>query len=99
MITIYNPIFLTDTYARISISDWNFNREPNDEVEIVVMKGNEIAGKSIISKKNWIKTAKLVEEKVKLRPTEPMKFYYNDLVFLKEKSEDEKLEEFSKQVL
>lgn len=80
MITIYHPIFLKDNYARISVTDWAMEKE-GDNIEVIVMNGNEIAGRGTINKDNWIKTAKLVEKKVKKRPNDPMTFYHNDLIF------------------
>jgi hypothetical protein len=89
-IKIFNPIYITDTYAFISISDWNFAKEKSDEIDVMVMKGDQIAGTGTISKKQWIKTCKQKEKVVKLRPDDPMTFYYNNLVFKQPETEEEK---------
>ena len=98
-IKIFNPIYITDTYAFISLSDWNFAKEKSDEIDVMVMNGNSVAGTGTISKKQWIKTAKLKEKVVKLRPDDPMTFYYNNLVFKQPETEEEKAIRFSREVL
>ena len=89
MIDILKPIFIEPLYARISISDWNFDKEDGDQVEVRVFdglddKGNpKFIGEGIISRKHWVETCKFKESKIIKKP-EPITFYHNDLIFLTE---------------
>lgn len=99
MITIFNAVFYEPTYARISISKWNFDKERDDLVDVVVKKGDKVAGSATISKKKWISTAKQKESKIVKNPNEPMIYYYNDIIFDKPLTEEERLIKLSKECL
>ena len=93
MIKIFNPLWIKDDRTCFSISQWNFDKEKGDKVSVIVYNGNKIAGEGEISKKEWIKTAKLKESKVVYRPNEPLVFYYNVLKFIKQPTAQEKFME------
>jgi len=92
------PIHLEQTYAYISITNWNFEKlaDKNGDLKVNVYKDGKLAGWGIANKKDWIRTCKLKEEKIVYRPDEPLKFYYNNLGFKKEPTEEEHLEELAK---
>mgnify|MGYP001564390244 CR=1 FL=1 len=94
-LTIYNPIFLEPTYARISISKWNFDKlaDKDGNLLVVVKNGDKIAGQGMVNKQKWIKTAKLKEKKVVFRPQEPMEYYHNNLPFEQPKTEEDTAKE------
>lgn len=99
-IKIFNPIWIKDNLAYFSISQWNFEKaDKQGNLDIKVYSGDKLAGEGTINKKNWIKTAKLKEKKVVYRPDDPMVYYYNILAFKKPKTEEDKLREFSAQIL
>jgi len=96
MIKIYNPIWVNENGAYFSISKWNFQKETNPkEIEIRVFNRQKLAGKGIIDKRKWIKTAKLKEKKIVFRPNEPLIFYYNIMRFEKSLTEEEKLKQMA----
>lgn len=91
MIKIFRPIFVKPTYAYLSLSDYYLGREKGKEVEVEVYNGEKLVGKSIINKEKWIRTCKFKESVVKLRPEEPMIFYYNFLRFNQPKTAEKKV--------
>ena len=82
---IYNAIFYEPTYARISITNNTFKKY-GDEFLVEVYKGNDLQGKGIVNKNDWIKKAVLKEKKAMLYPDDPMLWFYGNLVY---KSQDE----------
>jgi len=96
MIKINNPIYITPTYAYISLSDWSLNKEKKDDVLVVVYKDGRFLCRGIVNKKKWIKTAKEVKKKVYYQPNNPMTFYYNFLKIEKPPTQEERLRELSR---
>lgn len=94
---IYNPIFVKENYARISISQWSFDKlaDKDGNLKVIVYNGDKIAGQGIVNKQQWIKTSKLIESKVVYRPNEPMIYYYNNLVFEPIKTKEDELKNLS----
>jgi hypothetical protein len=78
---INNPIFTGDRYARFSLTDYTMNKLCNKDgnLKIVIYKDDKFVGGNTINRKQWIKTCKLKEKVVKLRPDEPLQFFYNDM--------------------
>jgi hypothetical protein len=95
MIKITNPIWATENGAYLSISKWNFDNEGTENVVVKVYKDKKFIGKATINRKNWVKTAKQKEKKVVFRPDDPMIYYYNNVLFEKPLTEDEKLRKLS----
>lgn len=95
---IYNPIFIKPTYARLSISKWNFDKlvDKDGNLRVIVYDKNKVVGWGIVNKQKWIKTNKFKEEKIVYRPDEPMIYYYNNLSFEKPKTEEDELKKLAK---
>jgi len=98
---IYNPVYVEDKYCYFSITDWNFKElaDKDGNLIIQVLKDKVFKGQNIVNKKIWIKTKKLREIKVKLRPDEPLKFYYNTMLLKPKQTKAEKDEEILKTAL
>ena len=99
MIRIFNPIWARHNCAYFSISQWNLDKEKNDDVVVEVCSGNKVIGTGTINKKQWIKTARQKEKKIVFRPHEPLVFYYNVMPLTRLETEDDKMREFSKSCL
>lgn len=90
---INNPIFTGDRYAIFSLTDYTLNKlcDKNGNLKIVIYKDDKFVGSNIINKRNWIKNCKHKEKVIKLRPDEPMQFFYNDMLIKTKAEIDEEL--------
>ena len=96
---IFSPVWVKDGLAFFSITDWNFKKLGDEfgRILVRVYDGNRMAGWGIVCKKSWKLNAKLKERKVKLRPDEPLNFYYGIMMFEKMSIEDWRLSQFVKE--
>jgi len=94
---IKNAVFIRPTYAYISISDYYLNKlmDLQGNLKVIVYDGDKIAGQGIINSRQWIKTAKYHESVVKLRPDEPLTFWYNNILFKQPQTTEEHLKELA----
>lgn len=92
---ILNPIWVKDSAAYFSLSDWNFQKyaDKNGDMKVEVYREGIFRGQNIVNRKDWIKSAKENYDKVYYRPTQPIKFYLNIMKLKPEQTEEEKIKE------
>ncbi len=100
ILDIYNPVWVHDNEAYFSITDYNFRKlgDMLGSIIVRVWNGDKLAGWNIVYSKRWKKECKLRKRQVKLRPGEPLTFYYGTMPFEKMGLEEYNSREFIRSI-